>query len=198
MLATVANYKPPAVGFSDLVGSADALFPEAPGGLQASVENCQLTLTWGDHSDNEDVFNIWISGLGVPARIIGTAESGDRIGQVWYQVPSPPAGIYSVWVESVNAYGAQPSEPVWIGVAAQQCEHYTAAYLQVEIKGITFSGPSYEHLYTYISVEGTPERRFPVDDSDFFVITSIWGDFFVISTRRTVMKRRCACWIITS
>jgi len=168
MLAAIANYNPPAK-FSDLFGSARALLPEAPDGLQASVENCQMTLTWFDQSDNEDAFNIWISGTGIPVRLIGTASSGDHVGQVWYQVPSPTAGIYSVWIEAVNAYGTQPAEPVWLGVPAQQCAHFTATYLQMEIKKISFFGPTYDRFYTYISVEGNAERRFPTNDSDFML-----------------------------
>jgi LysM repeat protein len=98
--------------------------PKAPDSLTALHEGCDVTLSWNDNSTNEDFFRVWFGGLGVPPRVIATVSSSDHTGQVWYQFNTPPAGIYNFWVEAVNALGVQPSEDVWVGVPATQCEDF--------------------------------------------------------------------------
>ena len=156
--------------------------PAAPSELKASYQDCQVTLTWNDNSTSEDSFRIWFAGLGVPPRVIATVKSSDHTGPVWYRFNTPPAGVYSFWVEAVNGIGSQPSEEFWIGIPATQCEDYTAAYLFLSVERFEIFG-NYDSVYCYISVEGAPEQRFPSDDSLFLEISteqerSLWGDFF--------------------
>ena len=141
--------------------------PKAPSGLSASHEGCLVTLSWNDNSTNEDAFRIWFSGLGVPPRVIATVSSSEHTGPVWYQFNTPPAGIYSFWVEAVNSLAAQPSEDVWIGVPATQCEDFTAPYLYFSVNRLEIIG-NYDEVYCYVSVEGAPEHRFPKDDFLFY------------------------------
>ena len=140
--------------------------PKAPDGLEVSHEGCLVTMKWNDNSESEDSYRIWFTGLGLPPRVIATVSSSEHTGPVWYQFTTPPAGIYGFWVEAVNIIGAQPSEEFWLGIPATQCESYTAAYLEVEVKRITFYGQTYNRMYCYISVEGSPEQRFPHTDDD--------------------------------
>lgn len=78
--------------------------PQAPSGLSALPDrtNCLLNLYWLDNSTTEDYFRVWMTGLGVPPRVISEVKSSDHLGPVWYQFDIPPAGIYSYWVEAVK------------------------------------------------------------------------------------------------
>ncbi|MCJ7621882.1 MAG: LysM domain-containing protein, partial [Anaerolineaceae bacterium] len=157
--------------------------PAAPTGLQVSMEDCSVTLSWMDNAEDEDQYSIWMSGLGVPARQIGSASSSAHTGRVWYKFNTPPAGIYTFWIEAENVIGSQASDPIWTGIPATQCEDYTAAYLYVSVQKFKVAGNG-ERVYCYISVEGAPEQRFPADDSQFFqtdasaqepIETVFWG-----------------------
>jgi LysM repeat protein len=141
--------------------------PKAPDGLTALHEDCLVTLSWNDNSTNEDSFRIWFAGLGLPPRVIANVSSPEQTGPVWYQFNTPPAGIYSFWVEAVNALGAQPSEDIWIGVPATQCEDFTAPYLYFSVNRLEVFG-NYDTVYCYISAEGAPEYRFPQEKSLFY------------------------------
>lgn len=155
--------------------------PQAPSGLYVLPDEntCHMNLYWLDNSSNEDHFRIWMAGLGVPPRVISTVSSSRHQGPVWYQFDIPPAGIYSFWVEAVNGLGAQASEMVWAGIPGTHCQSYTAASLQLEIQEITFFG-FYDRLYSYISVEGAPERRFPAQDGEFW--------FGTLNAERTTIR----------
>lgn len=156
--------------------------PQAPDGLEASHEDCLVTLQWNDNSEYEDTYRIWFTGLGMPARVIATVSSSEHTGRVWYQFPTPPAGIYGFWVEAVNAIGAQPSEEAWLGVPATQCEDYTAAYLNLIVDSFEIKG-NFNRTYCYMSLEGTPEQRIPTGENSFFndfVQNQLWGDFFQV------------------
>ena len=166
LLPAVISPNPLADAWNSLVSMRP---PQAPSGLVVLPEKkaCKLNLYWLDNSTNEEYFRVWMAGLGVPARVIQTVSSSQHTGPVWYQFDIPQAGIYSFWVEAFNGLGAQPGETVWSGIPATQCESYTATSLQLEIQEITFYG-FYERLYSYISVEGAPERRFPAHDGEFW------------------------------
>jgi hypothetical protein len=148
--------------------------PPAPDGLEASYKDCLVTLTWNDNSDSEESFRIWFAGLGMPPRVIATVSSSEHTGPVWFQFNTPPAGIYNFWVEAVNSLGAQPSEEVWIGIPATQCEDFTSAYLYFSIENFETVG-NYDSVYCYVSVEGAPEQRFPTGENRF--INNVVGQF---------------------
>ena len=143
--------------------------PAAPSDLQASMDGCSLVLTWMDNAADENHYNIWISGLGVPARILDVVSSSEHTGRVWYKFTTPTSGIYNFWVEAENVIGSQPGEAVWIGVPPMECGDTvkTAGFLFLVVERFEVFG-SYDRVYCYLSVEGAPEIRFPDDDSLFF------------------------------
>lgn len=177
-LPAIPPPNPIADAWSALTSTA---LPQAPSGLRALPDrkNCLLNLYWRDNSTTEDYFRVWMAGMGIPPRVISEVKSSVHLGPVWYQFTIPPAGIYSFWVEAVNGLGDQPSETVWAGIPATQCAGYTAANLLLEIKEITFYG-FYDRLYSYISVEGAPERRFPAHDGEFW--------FGTLNAERTAIR----------
>ena len=177
-LPAIPPSNPIADAWSTLTATA---LPQAPSGLTALADrkNCLLNIYWLDNSTTEKYFRVWMAGLGIPPRVVSEVKSSDHLGPVWYQFAIPPAGIYSFWVEAVNELGDQPSETVWVGIPATQCAQYTAANLLLEIKEITFYG-FYDRLYSYLSVEGAPERRFPAHDGEFW--------FGTLNAERTTIR----------
>ena len=166
-IAMLAKLKPAEIPSGAIRALMQAKPPAAPTGLQASYQDCKVTLAWNDNSEDEDAFRIWFGGLGQPARVIDTVSSSTHTGPVWYRFNTPPAGIYQFWVEAVNALGAQAGEETWIGIPGTLCEDFTAGYLYFSVEKFeTFR--DYDDVYCYVSVDGAPEQRFP-DGEGLFI-----------------------------
>jgi hypothetical protein len=153
--------------------------PKAPSSLQAGYESCNIRLVWMDNADNETHFNVWMQALGGPPRVIATLSGTPKTGPVWYEFASPWTGIYSFWVESVNALGSQSSEIAWVGVTDLNCGANVATHLNIEILDMYVPG-GYDQVACYLSLENTPEKRTPAADSTYiptsngFVDVSNW------------------------
>jgi hypothetical protein len=69
----------------------------------------------------------------------------------------------------------------WIFIADLSCKDEIATRLEIEALDMHVSGP-YHRLYCYLSLEGTPEKRIPENEGEFFQlqndlwnITDYWG-----------------------
>jgi hypothetical protein len=142
--------------------------PVAPTGLQASVENCQVILTWTDNSSNEAGYNIWATGLGLPPRVVARAESSPGIGATWVKLDVIHTGDFIYWVEAYNGLGTQSSSYAKITVP-EGCPSQLGEKLDVKVVDFNTSGP-YDSVYCYISSEGNPEVRFPSGQQSIPVI----------------------------
>ncbi len=149
--------------------------PKAPTSLQAGFENCTVRLVWVDNATNEKYFNVWMQAFGGPSKVIATLKGTSQTGPAWYEFASPQMGIYSFWIEAVNALGGQSSEIAWVGVTDLSCGPGVATHLNVEIADMFVSG-GHDRAYCYLSVEGAPEKRIPLDDSQFVQVLGGWGD----------------------
>lgn len=165
----------PVIDLGTLVPVLLAAQPKAPNPLKAGVENCRVRLLWMDNADNEAYFHVWMQALGGPPKVIATLTGSPHTGPAWYEFQSPWAGIYSFWVEAVNALGAQPSEIVWVGINDLSCDPGVATHLNIETVDMFVNG-GYNSVYCYLSVEGAPEKRIPTDDSQFVPVAGGWGD----------------------
>jgi hypothetical protein len=149
--------------------------PKAPTFLKAGYENCTVRLAWTDNADNEALFNVWMQALGGPPKVIASLKGSPQTGPAWYEFAAPISGIYSFWIEAVNALGRQPSEIQWVGVTDLNCSPGVATHLTVETVDMQVSG-GYDRVYCYLSVEGMPEKRIPTNDNLFVQVQGIWGD----------------------
>jgi hypothetical protein len=149
--------------------------PKAPTSLQAGAENCRVRLQWHDNADNETHFKVWMQGLGMPPRVIATLKGSPVTGPAWYEFASPQVGIYSFWVEAVNALGGQPSEIKWVAITDFGCPPALATHLEIEALDMDVAG-GYDRVYCYLSLEGAPEKRIPADDSDFIQVSGGGGN----------------------
>ena len=149
--------------------------PKAPTNLQAGYENCTVRLAWTDNSDNESYFYVWMQALGGPPKIIATLKGSPNTGPVWVEFKSPQTGIYSFWIEAVGIIGGQVSEVQWVGVTDLNCDNGISTQLTIEITDMYVSG-NYDRAYCYLSVEGAPEKRIPLKESQFVSVLGNWGD----------------------
>jgi hypothetical protein len=149
--------------------------PKAPTSLQAGVENCKVRLQWHDNADNETHFKVWMQGLGMPPRVIATLQGSPITGPAWYEFASPQVGIYSFWIEAVNALGGQPSEIQWVAITNLGCPPALATHLEIEALDMDVAS-GYDRVYCYLSLEGTPEKRIPADDSAFIQVSDGRGN----------------------
>lgn len=170
-----------ALNIRDLMAIMLSNRPRAPSDLQVGFEDCIVYLQWTDNADNESHFNVWMQRLGGPPQIIATLEGSSSKGPAWYKFKSPSSGAYGFWVEAANALGSQPSMIKWIFIADLSCKDEIATRLEIEALDMHVSGP-YHQLYCYLSLEGTPEKRIPENEGEFFQvqnglwnITDYWG-----------------------
>jgi hypothetical protein len=152
-----------------------AAMPKAPTNLEAGYEDCKIRLTWIDNADNETEFKVWMARLGGPPQLIATLGGSPATGPAWYEFKSPEFGIYSFWVEAVNALGGQPSEIKWVGVTDPECKSdYLATRLEIEALDMQISA-GVDSVYCYLSLEGAQDKRIPEGDKTIQVLNQ-WGD----------------------
>jgi hypothetical protein len=203
--ATMLEVIPEADFIRMLLGVRERLLPKAPSGTQATYQNCSIILRWDDNSENEGYFNIWMSGLGHSARIIARASASPGTGPVWVQFDAPEIGFYSFWVEAVNIISSQPSEVAWVGVIhTDTCTNVIGTFLQVELTDLYVPG-GYDRFYCYVSVNGFPPKRFPVQDGIFIQLSvppfnfMIGGDLTfrvpIPDPRTVTLAGECLGWL---
>ena len=165
----------PVIDIGSLIPFLLSASPKAPSPLQAGYENCAVRLVWMDNADNESYFHVWMQALGGPPKVIATLTGSPQTGPAWYEFDAPWAGIYSFWIEAVNTLGSQSSEIVWVGISDLGCAPGVATHLDIEIQDMFVKG-AYDRVYCYLSVEGAPEKRIPMEDNQFVPVLSGWGD----------------------
>jgi hypothetical protein len=148
------------------------LYPKAPSNLKVGFDNCRVNLLWTDNADNETYFNVWIQALGGPPVPVKELGPRDGTGQAWYSFDAPPFGIYSVWVEAVNALGGQASEIGGVAVN-RNCTEGVPTHLEIEALSMNIFNEAWENIYCYVSLEGAPEERIP--ESGFLELDPVHG-----------------------
>jgi len=144
--------------------------PLAPSDLQVGFGDCMIRLRWNDNATNENQSKIWMQALGGPPLDVRTLESRPGTGPAWFEFEAPRFGIYSFWVEVVNALGGQSSEIQWVAVNDASCGEGIASQLEIEALGMYgFMSGGWDRIYCYISLEGAPEKRIP-DGRQYFQI----------------------------
>ncbi|MFV1948564.1 MAG: hypothetical protein ACC633_01375 [Anaerolineales bacterium] len=149
--------------------------PRAPSALLAGYENCTIRLAWMDNADNETGFNVWMQALGGPPKVIAALKGSPQTGPAWYEFASPITGIYSFWIEAQNGLGTQSSEIAWVGVTDLSCSPGVATQINIDMVDMFVNG-GYDRVYCYLSVEGAPEKRVPLNDGQFIQLLGGWGD----------------------
>ncbi len=140
--------------------------PGAPTNVRAQVEDCLVSLAWNSTSDAEQ-FWIWLdkqNGTRVlVAKLKPTEPSSAR-----YQFKFEPriSGNIGLVVEAVNALGSQSSSPASV-VMASSCQPEPGSRIEFEALNVK-GNQDFSQVYFYISFEGQPEQRFPLDDSHFY------------------------------
>lgn len=152
-----------------------ANMPVAPSHLEVGFENCAIRLVWNDNASNESNYVVWMQALGGPPLKIKTLERNPKTGQTMFEFESPSLGIYSFWVEAINALGGQPSEIEWVAVNDASCGEGIASQLEIEALGMWGFNQGWNQVYCYLSLEGAPEMRIPEDDSQFLNIDPMGG-----------------------
>jgi len=168
----------PIINFRPLASILLSALPSAPTGISVGFEDCQVQIMWTDTSDNEDVFNIWVSTwIGGP-RIITTLGQREGIGPATYTIPNPGNGYYTFWVETVNALGSQNSEYQEIVIDDRTCPTQSPTELEIEIDYLQASNPS-GTVYCYISFEEGLYQQVDVGDTSFLNRVGIWRAFII-------------------
>lgn len=172
--------------------------PTAPGGLQAQVIDCKVTLAWNDNSTDENGYNIWMKGTNLPAHIIAVLQSS-KGGQTWYEFSAPANGSLMFWVEAFNIIGGQPSNIAVVEVDAM-CPVSLPTHLQVELLDMNV-GANYNQAYCYISLEGALETRMPEQDGNFIPIQGGQANFAALPHTFSIpipgdksLEARGECW----
>jgi len=142
-------------------------FPKVPSELEVGVEDCTVRLKWTDNAENETNFKVWMQALGGPPRVIATLKGSPATGPAWYEFKSPSFGIYSIWIEAVNAFGGQASVIKWFVVTNAECRPAIASHLEIEATAMEIFTGNWDKVYCYVSLEGASEQRIPHDDSEF-------------------------------
>jgi hypothetical protein len=148
-------------------------YPKAPSNLQVGFENCRVKLMWNDNADNETRFDVWIQAFGGPPVPVKKLDSRPGTGQAWFEFDPPPFGIYSVWVEAVNALGGQSSEIQGVAIN-QNCSEDVPTHLEIEALRLYGFNEAWENIYCYVSLEGAPEERIP-EGSGFLELDTVQG-----------------------
>lgn len=155
------------------LGVVDVSPPTAPSGLQATIQDCKVTLSWIDHATNEASYQVWMAGGNQPARAIATLKAATS-GQVWFQFPAPALGLADFWVEAVNLWGHTPSNIVAVTVDTT-CPVASVTQLELELLDL-HTAAEYDRLYAYVSLEEQPAVRLPTVASTFIALTGGQGD----------------------
>lgn len=148
--------------------------PAAPTALQAQVSNCKVKLVWNDNADNEWRYDVWMSGLTFPPRVIASLEPAAG-GPAWFEFSAPGPGLFSFWVEAVNIMTGQASNVAPV-LVPNTCPNTLATSLLVEWMDVKAPG-NIERFYCYASYEGVPEIRLPEGSNWFIPLSGGNGDF---------------------
>jgi LysM repeat protein len=141
--------------------------PLAPSDLVVQVADCKVALRWNDNAEDEQSYEVWVSGGGVLPHTIYKLNPANG-GQVWFEFPAPQPGVLTFWVEAVNTFGSQPSNIVEASID-DQCPSNIATQLGIELLEIN-SSAGYEKAYCYVSIEGAPHVRIPAKPTSFFQV----------------------------
>ncbi len=147
--------------------------PAAPSDLQAQVADCRIKLRWNDMATNEDRYEVWMAGMGLPPSKLATLKpsAGDT---TWYEFSAPQPGYFSLWVEAVNAVGNQASNIVWVQVAST-CATTIGDQLRIDLLDISV-GTSVDKAYCYVAFGDAPGIRLPEHDFTFIPVNAGQGD----------------------
>ncbi|MGD8813707.1 MAG: hypothetical protein PVI78_04445 [Anaerolineales bacterium] len=140
--------------------------PPAPTDFSASVENCQVNLSWKSSGSMAVGYTVWMSDQTGLHRLLATLKPGSG-NQLGYSFQPPKAGTLTVWVEAYNAIGSQSSNPAQVRVDTD-CASEGSTDVRIESQVISVP-PEYQQVYVYLSIDGYPEQRFPSDDSSFLI-----------------------------
>jgi hypothetical protein len=171
-----------------------APFPAPAGVGFAAGEGCAIDVSWTDNSENEDGFRIYRFVSRPRFRIdlleiVGPASgSGARLH---FPDASPPRGSFFYAVVAYNAGGdtwSGPSETV----ESEGCPPAGPIVVQpLVVEGLQMAVPgSFERLYCYASLAGSPFERVPAGASNFINLASgSWdiAEHFSGSNKREVM-----------
>ncbi len=130
------------------------------------MDNCNIRLRWNDNAGNEERYDVWMTGTAGKPRVIASLKSG-KGGAVWAELTAPEAGNLSIWVETVNAIGGQPSNIISLAVEPKCAPPPTQ--LQIETLDITATA-AHDRTYCYVSLQGAPEIRIPKESGKFIKI----------------------------
>jgi hypothetical protein len=182
--AVLLPYQPPSIDIGPLIPFILRNLPAAPTNLQAGFEPCKVRLTWTDNATNETSFNIWLQPVGSAPFIVSSAGARPGTGDATFEFPAPRFGLYTVWVEAINALGRQASEMQGVFVNTDSCPQPATNKLEIQVMSITPTGGSWHDLYCFVSIEGATERRVPEDDSQFIQPGALLGgtNLIVIDT----------------
>lgn len=173
IISSILEYKP--IDMGSILPILLSSRPKAPTGLQAGYENCTIRLVWTDNATTETHFDVWMQAIGGPAKVIATLENRPQTGVAWFEFAAPMSGIYSFWIEALNGLGGQSSEIAWVNVTDSGCAPGVATQLNIEITDLSVNG-GYDRAYCYLSVEGAPEKRIPVNLGQFVPVVGGSGE----------------------
>ncbi len=148
--------------------------PAAPTNLKVEVNWCQeVTLRWDDNANNENNYLVYLVSptfQDFPMPLL-ELKASPSTGPAWHVFQSPNTGVFNLWVEAVNAYGASPSNIVRVYIPyVAGCDPATAEELLVFLEDITLNSGESAELYCYVSLEEAPEQRIPAMDGLFIPV----------------------------
>lgn len=157
-------------GVFDLFAAAP---PNAPTKLQGEVKDCKVKLAWEDNASDETGYDIWMAAPGAALkRMVGlNPVSG---GTAWFEFQAPGPGYYLFWVDAVNSIGKSGSNIIYLNIDTG-CPAGTPTHLQVDVQSITVSSGA-DRVYCYISFDGAPEERLPLQNGQFIQVADGKGD----------------------
>ncbi len=169
--------------------------PSPPIDVSAELnESCQVVVRWLDRADNEIGFRIYRTTLGSGARpelvgpITAVPTSGDRIS---FTDRNPPNGRFSYAVSAYNTSGEIWSPPSdWVTV---DCPRETGERTSLSVEAVEMTvRDSYERVYCYVSLAGSPFERVPAGSSFLELESGTWNiaAHFSGENKRTVFVDR--------
>lgn len=144
-----------------------ASLPSAPVDIAASLQNCQVTVSWSVLAQDASLYRLWIDAQDGSRQLVGTFKPSNPPAERYTTTFDPPrAGRLALYVEAVNAIGAQSSRTAMVDVN-RECAEEGEDRLQFETVSVEVD-PGIHQVYFYLSFDGSPEFRLPRDDSQFF------------------------------
>jgi LysM repeat protein len=186
--------------------------PAAPTNLQVEVKDCQkVTLRWDDNASDEGYYHLYM----VPPTFqdfpmpYAELKASPSTGPAWHEFQSPYTGVFNLWVEAVNAFGASSSNIVRVYIPyVSGCPAVAAEELLVYLEDITLGSGETAKLYCYVSLEETPEQRIPAMEGSFVPVKNgksqgqggwaSWVDQFAIPVppdEAIDLNGKCLAWV---